>query len=580
MRLNSSGLWPALAGLILYAGSPAAPAFEIDTNSELRLRWDTRLAYIGALRLESPDSRLLGNISKDDVNRNFGTGSISSRGVFESGLTLAYELFSVRINGLGVYDQIYNETTDHDSPDTSNQAPYNQFSLGTRDVLGRRAELQDAFVSGEFEWLDGTPLLFSAGRQSVVWGQTLFYPQNGIQMAMAPFDTANATKDPTETGLTADQVSLPLLQVSAQTFLPGNFNLSGYYQFEWRKSRFSPAGAYLSGSDVFDEGGDRILVRTGNQNLNSLANYYLVRSQDIVPSDQGQGGLRLFWSFPEHWPAGVLGFYALQFHSREPTAYIRFEPGVVPISPGGNLSLGNLNVNATQSVLNAAALSGGYLGEFAYVYGGPKARLYGASVKTEFRTFLGQTQLGGEISYRQHVPLVSEIIQTTRALTELSAEEPLHAMGDTAHAQLSLLGLPGRAHLFGTKLWDKGLLLAEVAWQGRVRVSRNAERVDMDKRREATVARVQFTPTWRRVLSDRLDLSFIASIAHTIRGNSGVMQGFASDGDGAGEARGGLRLNIGSHYTTGLHYSHFYGGPRIQDRADKDYLAWGISAKF
>lgn len=584
---------------MLAIGSLRAEAFEIDTHSELQLRLDARVAYVGATRLSERGEQVITDINRDinrnDGNRNFDRGLVSNRLKVEPEFLARYGLFTARINGVGLYDEVYLKTNDNDSPDTSNTVPFNEFSRGTRDVMGKRAELQDAYVMGAVEFL-GRPVDFTIGRFPLIWGRALLDPLNGIAATMVPFDAANATKDPTEFNITANKVTLPLLQATAEIPLSPDLSLSGYYQFEWRKSRLPAAGAYLSSTDFFDDGGERLLVRSGNPLLDSLANYHAVRVSDINPPDKGQGGLSLLWSFPDDWIDGAIGLYALQFHSREPSGYVRLEPsslqplvqadlpiiGNLPIISDVDLNIpvGNTDLLTILGALESAILNDGRVGEYAVMYGGTKARLYGASIQTEFHSFLGQTRIAGEASYRRGVPLVSEIIFTTTPLNQLSADKPLHAIGDTAHAQVSIIALPGAPYLWGQKLWDRGILLGELSWQERVKVTMNPEQLDAGKSRSAMVTRLQFTPTWRRFLTDSMDLSMPIGVTHTVRGNSSVMLGYDDGGDNTGEARLGLRLTIGKRYTVGLLYAHFYGDPREQVYARRDYLSWGLAAEF
>ena len=85
---------------------------------------------------------------------------------------------------------------------------------------------------------------------------------------------------------------------------------------------------------------------------------------------------------------------------------------------------------------------------------------------------------------------------------------PLYPVGNSAHAQVSLIHTLERS-----PLWEGGLVMAEVAWNRRTSITKNAAALDPNTTRDALGFRVLMLPTWYQAMqrrrSSRMDELFI-----------------------------------------------------------------------
>src|SRR6266446_3438158 len=187
------------AAIAAMFATPTADAAEIDTGQpDLSLRWDNTLKYSTAARVRGQSPILTtasagpnpNVINSDDGDRNFGKGLISNRLDLLSEFDVAYRKdFGLRVSGAAWYDDVYNKRNDNDSPSTANSlsVPNNQFTRDTRDLHGRKAEVLDAFAYANFD-LGSTRAQFKVGKHTLLWGESLFFAQNGIAWGQAPLD--------------------------------------------------------------------------------------------------------------------------------------------------------------------------------------------------------------------------------------------------------------------------------------------------------------------------------------------------------------------------------------------------------
>jgi hypothetical protein len=323
---------PRLAALAVAAcAACAAHAFEIDTgNPDLKLRWDNTVRYSAAVRLKerSPGlSRTVpgavpgtfngpNNINQDDGNNNFDRGLVSSRVDLLSEVDLAYQNLGARITGAAWYDQIYNRPTDNTTA-TANFTPASQFHPETREVMGRKAELLDAFVYGRFT-LGGAPVTLRLGRHTLLWGESLFFGANGIAGGMAPIDIVKATSVPNSQ---FKEIGRATGKLSGQVQVSESATLGAYIAYEWEKSRTPASGSYLSTADAGGPGGS--VVRAGPNRL--------IRQPDLDAKDSGQGGVQL--RIQADSIDTEFGLYYIRFHALTPSNVTFNGP---PPAPGTN----------------------------------------------------------------------------------------------------------------------------------------------------------------------------------------------------------------------------------------------------
>ncbi|MRV70454.1 DUF1302 family protein [Duganella sp. FT92W] len=539
---------PALAALLVpLVAAPPALAAEFDTgNPELRVRWDNTLKYSAAARLSRPSAVLVGgaNANLDDGDRNFGKGLISNRVDLLSELDITFHNLGGRVSAAAWYDDVYHRATDNGNAATYNpmSVPAGRFTQATRELHGRKAELLDAFVFGKGE-LGDMSASFRAGRHALLWGESLFFGDNGIAGAQAPVDLIKLLSVPNSQ---FKELIRPTSQVSGQLQLTPNLSAGAYYQFDWEENRIPAAGSYFSRTDVFDRGGERLLAGFA-PGVGALT---FVRAHDLHARSSGQGGLQLRWR-----PAGSdydLGLYAVRFHSRN---------FVVEVSPDGGFPA---------------------LGSYRLIY--PEGiRAFGASASKS----IDDTNLAAEISVRRNTPLVAAggSVMVHPGERSDNDDHPLYPVGNSLHAQVSAIHTLSRS-----AVWDGGLLMFEGAWNRRTSITRNAAALDPNSTRDALGMRAIFSPMWFQAASG-LDLSLPVGLGYNPYGRSSVTTLF----NGGATKGGDLSIGVSGDYLQtwkgSVTYVRFFGRAGTvltatnafsfqQSLKDRDFVSFSLSRTF
>jgi hypothetical protein len=523
-------LWPtrkcaarALTGIALlaYLPAPAASAADLYHDDGLDVRWDNTFRYTAAFRLFPRDPVLVENPNWDDGDRNFNPGVISNRLDLLSEFEVTKGEFGLRVSGLGWYDTVYNQTNDNDSPATFNPftVPHNEFTSGVRTLHGRDVQLGDAFMHGSFDVGD-VPASFRIGRYTLLWGESLFFGENSIAAGQAPTDVIKELAQPSSY---TKEVFLPVWQTSIALQLWENVSFGAYYQFAWRKDELPGSGSYFSYTDFLDAGGERIILAPG---------HFLYRARNERAPDTGQFGASLQVSGDEF----NYGFYALRFNAKDPQTYMFFGAP----SPG----------DGTYRLVYPAGIE-----------------LYGAS----FSTYVGDSDVAGEMSYRRNMPLVSFPQVVPPGMAANNSDRPLYGIGNTLHAQVS-----SETTFTGNSFWQRADLNFEVAANDRLEVTRNPAALDPSDSRFAAAFHANFIPQYFQVLPG-LDLSVPIGFGYGLVGNSSV--------DDTQNARtGNFEIGLSAKYLTvwegSLSFTHFIGAPERQPLADRDFVALTVQRTF
>lgn len=529
--------------MVALATAFSAGAAELETGSDLKMRWDNTFKYSGASRLKQASAVLTADPTLDDGDRNFSRGLISNRVDWLSELDLTYNNFGARVSAAAWYDSVYQRKNDNNSPFTANavSVPYNEFTGATARLHGRKAELLDAFVFGKFESGDIRSNV-TIGKHALLYGESLFFGANGIAAGQLPIDVIKALSVPNSQ---FKEVARPVNQVSGQVQLNSNVSIGAYAQFRWERNRIPAVGSYFSPADLVDAGGERI-VAAAVPNVGPVASFY--RGTDIQASNSGQGGLQL-----RYRPEGAntdFGFYATQYHAKDFQLYVR--PGVGAGTPPDRI------------------------GSYVMVF--PEdIRSLGAS----FSTTLGEMNVAGEMSVRHHAPLVSLTMPDFTGTGD-NRGNPLYAVGRTAHAQVSAISV-----LTDSSFWNGATLLGEIAWNRTTSITKNPAALDPNTTRDAFGLRAVFEPSYFQV-ADGLDLSVPMGIGYTPSGRSSAVGNFGVEK--GGDVSIGLKGDYLKLWRLSLNYTHFYGsaGPISvagvqtfkQFSADRDFLAFSVSRTF
>lgn len=497
--------------LALMTAQPAS-AIEIDTgNPDWKLRWDNTVKYSLMQRLKDASPTLSARapltVNQDDGNNNFKKGLVSNRLDLLTELDLAGPGYGARVSGAAWSDSVYNGKTDN-TGFTANHRPGSDFATETRDLMGRKAELLDAFVYGKFD-LGERPASARLGRHTLLWGESLFFGANGIAGGQAPLDLVKLLSVP---NATFKEVAMPTGKLSGQVQLSPDVSLGAYLTYEWEKTRLMPAGAYLSSSDALGPGAERILA-------GSTATFE--RQPDLDAKDSGQGGVQLRFRAPSI--DTDFGLYAIRYHATTPS-----------------------NINTVLTGVLPALVPTSY--RWLYHEG---VRAFGAS----FAKSVGEWGLAGEVSVRQNTPLASSgqaTLSTIRVNSGLNNNSnPGYAVGETAHAQFSWIASLGPSFLS-----RESSFLGEVAWNTRMKVTRNEHMLNPNADKSALATRMVFSPSYRQVLSG-LDLSPSIGFGYTKGKSSAVGPGFGVDG--GGDISLGLNAVYLGTWNLGVNLVHFLG---------------------
>ncbi|PHN61452.1 hypothetical protein AO268_12430 [Pseudomonas sp. ICMP 8385] len=528
---------PLLFILPLYAPFVDAFPFKLK-DSDINGYFDNTLKYSSAFRVSDKDRSLIAEPNADDGNRNFDKGLISNRVDLFSELGLSYQNLGFRVSGATWYDEAYNQSNDNDSPVTVNHnGQYDEFSSDTRKIAGRKGELLDAFVYGSTD-IDGHRASFRLGKHTLLWGQSLFFPTNGIAYGQAPIDVVKALSVP---NTRAAELFRPINQLSAQFQFSDTVSMAAFYQLDWEKTRLPPVGSYFSVSDVIGEGNEKIIVGQSPFIGDAQGNIALYRGKSREASKSGQFGLSLTMRPGDG--NTEYGFYALRFNNRLPQIYAYQGRGFLQ-QPG-------------------------QVGEFTEVYS-EGVKMFGAS----FSSSVGEANFAGELSTRYDMPLR----KNTPVFVALDDNDrSRHAEGRTLHAQLSTIYLVPR-----TPIWESATFVGELAWHRLLSVTRNKEQFDSEDFTNSAIGmRFVLEPSYYQA-APGLDLFVPVGMGYT-HGKSPIDPAFNNyNADGGGDLSIGLRGVYENKWNGLINYSHFYGSASTKNNAyrDRDFISISIQRAF
>ena len=513
-----------LATLCLFGGVSSATGADLGSLDGYDVRLDVTLRGSLGLRLDPPDPSLLANVNADDGDRAFAPGIASERVDMATQLDVTRGDLGLDLGTDGWYDQIYHQTNANRSPATFNPTtvPNDRFPADTASLLGGVIELQDAYVHDRLT-VAGAPVTVRIGRQTLIWGESLFFPQDGIAGGQAPVDEIKELSQPL---VESQEVYLPVTQADVRVQLPHRLSLEAYDQVEWRRDRTPGVASYFSTSDVLDTGGERILGADGET---------LGRGRDIEPSGTGQFGAAV------RYTSGSLdlGLYGLRFDAKDPQLV------QLPAEPGQ---------------YRAVFPSGIYL--------------LGASAST----YIGDDTLAGEVSERWRMPLVSvglPALPVGTGATPLGASSATgsalpsgYATGRTLEALLSF-----DSQLRPGPLWNGATIDAEIVATDLLAVETNPALRLAGTTRLSSAAEIVFTPQYFQVWRN-VDMTVPVGMQIGMTGRSSV-----DSGQSAGA--GALTLSVTAAYRTvwqaGVSFTHFIGSADEQALADRDFLVFTLS---
>jgi len=531
--LNSTAM-PVL-GLLALAAAPSAHAISLYDGSQygnnLEVNLATTFSYTGIARTQSPSARLTGlnSLNGDDGDLNFAHGVVSNLFEVLPILDIRDGDFGFHFSGDAYLNPSYLGTNQNHSPATENPISIGKtddFTSATRNVEGENAQVLDAFAYGAVHFGNDQAFILKVGRQTLLWGQSLFLSNNGIAAGMTAFDVITADNDPTAQ---TQQLILPTGQIVA-TYQPNEIlTLQGYYQFEWEPDELEGVGSYFSTTDILDKGGQRLL----------FAPYYGVgRTKDIRPPiNNGQFGASVQLTLGNY----DVGFYGLRYDSKSPTVYLA--------SP--------------------------YAQSYSVVY--PRdIYIEGAALSTT----VGAANIAGEISSRQHMNLTTG---ANFSATGNANSSPAYPVGDTIAGQVSAIYVSS-----GIPLDPGGVTVdGEIGFNHVVKVTANGLAISSpltgSLKRSSTAVNMEAvaTPTYYNPIPN-LTLGFPIGLSYNLYGRSEVDP---TENHGTGSISFGVTATYETVWIASATFDDHLGAPNPllsgePSVADRNYVLVNLQRSF
>ena len=325
-----------LAGAIALALSAgSAQAIDLSTD-EVSIQLDTTISYSMGMRLEDPDTDLIGksvfnpavsllpieqqiaspgrfSVNSDDGNLNFDQHDlIFNQARITSELQVSYKNYGAFVRGNFFHDFTLNNK--------------DRLSDDAKDLVGQRARLLDAYVWGNFD-IGDRQLSLRLGRQVVSWGESTFLP-GGINV-INPVDVSAIRT----AGAELRDAFIPLGMLWGNIDLTPNLSMEAMYMYEWDRVEPEPSGSYFSTNDFATDGGLYAMLGFGLLSDDPLplpgcniqptspgcfpAGNLPRAFPDDEPSDTGQYGVAFRYFAP--WLNDTeFGLYYIRYHSRLP----------------------------------------------------------------------------------------------------------------------------------------------------------------------------------------------------------------------------------------------------------------------
>jgi hypothetical protein len=516
------------SALAIAAALPTrAHAFTHLFDDGVQVRFDNNVEYSLGWRTGAVSKKLtsaVNNFNNDDGDLALAHGLISNRIQDVTSFDISDDGYGFDVSDEAFYDSVYEQKSQNTSQDTYNAIGSSRdYNRTTSALIGRNIELRNLYGYGSFN-IAGIPVTVRVGRHALIWGESVFFPDNGIAYGMVPFDGVEATNEP---NAEVKDILLPVGMASMSAQLSDSFRLEAYYQFEFEKTIIPPSGSYYSAFDFFDGGGQRIIVAKPVAPF--FPGDYLFRAQDIKHSASGNFGIALHYE-PDDAPYD-LGLYALQYTDRVPQIYAY--PVLGPPTPTAN---------------------GLSQGVYRLLYP-THIKIFGASASDT----IGDWNIAGEVSVRLNAPLSNTGITVLPGEQADANKHALYPTGKIFYAQVSEIYL-GPA----TRFWDSSTLVGELAGNQLLSVDKNGENFVASNgggpgHWSAIGFHFVFIPTYFEVLPG-LDLSVPVGLAYNFWGQSAGTHTFnGSDQNHGGEATFGVSLTYLSTWNAAIAYNQFFG---------------------
>jgi hypothetical protein len=506
--------WPCLwAFLAIGLYAPPLRAGSFATDSPLTLSWDNDVfvSASDAIRRDSTGAM---------ADYGGGAGLSSARVTGISGAAADLGDFGLRVSAAAWYDArgvsrsrgARSGVLFADPPDGGAY-----FAAQTADRKSGDVDLLEAFIHGASTIGDDQRISFRLGRHVLIWGESLYFPANGIAGGQAPLD---ATRRQPAPSYSTDQEFAPVGQASLSWQPASGVAVEAYYQFEYRANLSDPGYEDGYGSSTYGTGLalDPQSRRAALVSIGRGAPIYFAAAPDRSPDSAGQYGVAL----KQRLGDVDIGAYALSFSAKAPVLYFLLPSAGAPAAEGGR--------SGTYSLL--------YPGNIA---------LYGVSVAGA----VGDAGYGAEISARRNMPLVTAaIVVPDRDSVRL---DRLYPAGDTLQAQFSwnyATGpLPG--------VLDGAVWTGEIAGNALLATTANPMRLMPGRTPVAAAFRTIFEPRFLQA-APGIDLTTPVGFGYRLFGRSAVDPTMDA---GQGDISIGVTATLDQAWRGSITFAHSVGKP-------------------
>lgn len=631
LRKKQVALGATLGACLAGTAAPAA-AFDLDfgiDHLDASLKTDVR--YAVGVRVADRDQAIGNSIFFDEGDYRFDRGEVvTNRLDATPALNLTYSpaqlewlsSFGARVSANGFIDLAYDDKRVRSRPGSapsgipsgllgpdqeaiatpglSPRVPYSEtvsyrsgrYSDPTIERNLKDIELQDAFVFSNFEFGD-IPVNIKVGQHALFWGEALFNPFFGVSYGMGPIDINKALTIP---GINARDLFIPVNQVSGTAVVLDTVSVGFQYFLDWRRVRAPEGGTYLSPADPFLDGPDRLFLG----NLPGTGPYFAPRAPNAEPGNDGNFGVQAKWDATDN---STIGFYYRRFDETLP--WVHVTPATPQNQPNvfGNLQTLLNGLEQAVGPVNPAALPT-LPGSYRLVY--PEdTELFGISANGKVYGF----SVAGEIVYNKNRALHSEALNRE--------DSGRKARGNLWSGVLNALVIWNNVDLFGVRLYDQAVFIAETNWSyldkvteredvykstGSGSCKRDAalfgapgvegETIDWCASRYHVGGAVAFIPTWYQV-TPSIDLNALVFYQNIFKNNSAANLA-ASEGFGNGSIGIGAtyRQKVQASLNYNFFFSDFRKGTNLDGEttitsfnglgtvADRDYVSLTVKYSF
>ncbi len=424
----------ALLGCLL---SRPALAIEWGFGEHFKADLKTELSIGMRLRMEEPDARLIGKLNLpgqqnlcddnscdsvegnahylaapgntsqdlDNGNLNYEKHDIVAAPTrLKPELKLSYRDFSLHTRGVAYYDRVNQDFAEF-HPNTRFQPASTPRPQAVERDLAERADLLEAYVSGDLPFFGGRQLNIRVGEQILYWGESNFLGSYSLNSINPP--DLNRIQMP---GADLDEYFTPVPMVQLSSPLTPELKLAMFYEYGWEPVEIEPVGSFFSSTDNAGTGGGtahqsgKLPEDPMNQARpipppRSNSGRTIYRLADRRPENGGQYGAQLKYFAPALGEGTEFGLYYANYHSRSPiTSFVAAQASSCRSAPE---ALDNVAGGAAVFPFCVANGEVAPVDTLRYFLEYPEdIRMFGATVVTT----RGPWSFQAEYAYRPNVP--------------------------------------------------------------------------------------------------------------------------------------------------------------------------------